>query len=96
MFLQAASSLAAEEPTFVHGDAHGDNIHVTQKEDGSLDVPLLDFEGLRISNRYHDWSEILNKSEFLKHIQKHRSDLYDPIKKNVENMWLDATVEFDE
>lgn len=96
MFQQAAPSLAKEEPTFVHGDAHGDNIFIKKKDDGSLDVSLLDFEGLRISNRYHDWSEILNKSTFLKHIQKNRPELYDPIKKNVENMWLDASVEFDE
>lgn len=96
LFQQSASSLAAEESTFVHGDAHGDNIFVKKNDDGNLDVSLLDFEGLRISNRYHDWSEILNKSAFLKHVQQHRPELYDPIKKNVENMWLDASVEFDE
>ena len=48
-------------------------------------MSLLDFEGLRISNQYHDWSEILNKSTFLKHVQQNRPELYDPIKKNVEN-----------
>ncbi len=96
MFEQAATSLIAEEPTLVHGDAHGDNIFIKQADGGNLEVALLDFEGLRISNQYHDWSEILNKSTFLKHVQQNRPELYDPIKKNVENMWLDAAVEFDE
>lgn len=95
-FQAAESSLIAEEPVFVHGDAHGDNIFVNKKDDGTLDTALLDFEGLRISNKYHDWSELINKSVFLKHIQKDKPELFDPIKRNVENMWLDASVEFDE
>lgn len=95
-FQAAETSLIAEEPVFVHGDAHGDNIFVNQKEDGTLDTAVLDFEGLRISNKYHDWSELINKSVFLKHIQKDKPELFEPIKRNVENMWLDASVEFDE
>jgi len=95
-FRDALPSLTAEQPVFVHGDAHGDNIFVSEADNGELDVSLLDFEGLRISNQYHDWSEILNKSAFLKHVQANRPELFDPIRKNVENMWLDESVDFDE
>lgn len=95
-FRSALPSLMAEQPVFVHGDVHGDNIFVDKTENGELDISLLDFEGLRISNQYHDWSEILNKSTFLKHLQANRSELFDPIKNNVENMWLDESVAFDE
>lgn len=95
-FREALPLLLAEQPVFVHGDAHGDNIFVREAENGELDISLLDFEGLRISNQYHDWSEILNKSTFLKHLQANRSELFDPIKSNVENMWLDESVAFDE
>lgn len=95
-FREALPSLMAEQPVFVHGDAHGDNIFVREAENGELDISLLDFEGLRISNQYHDWSEILNKSAFLKHLQANRPELFDPIKNNVENMWLDESVAFDE
>ena len=95
-FRNALPSLAAERPVFVHGDTHGDNIFVRQTDAGELDVSLLDFEGLRISNKYHDWSDILNKSAFLKHIQANRPGLLKPIRNNIENMWLDESVAFDE
>jgi|GEM_PF-961587 len=95
-FRDALPSLMTEQPMFVHGDAHGDNIFVSEAENGKLDSSLLDFEWLRISNQYHDWSEILNKSAFLKHLQTNRPEFFDPIKNNVENMWLDESVDFDE
>ncbi|MDO8512311.1 MAG: hypothetical protein Q7S57_03485 [bacterium] len=95
-FRSAFSSLMAERPVFAHGDAHGDNIIVKRSGDDELSIFLLDFEGLRISNQYHDWSEILNKSVFLKHLQVNRPELFEPIKGNVENMWLDDSVVFDE
>lgn len=95
-FEEAATSLGREESVFVHGDAHGDNIFLQKTADGTLDATLLDFEGLRVSNRYHDWSELLNKSSFLKHIQKEQPALFEPIKKNVEHMWLDESVAFNE
>ena len=95
-FRNALPSLKAEKPVFTHGDTHGDNIFVRQADSEKLEVSLLDFEGLRISNQYHDWSEILNKSVFLKHVQANRPELFDPIRNNVENMWLDESVAFDE
>jgi len=95
-FRNALPSLMAEQPVFVHGDAHGDNIFVNEADNGELDVSLLDFEGLRISNQYHDWSEILNKSAFLKHVQANRPEQFGPIRNNVENMWLDESVVYDE
>jgi hypothetical protein len=96
IFSGARPLLVAEKSVFVHGDAHGDNIYIKKGKNGELDISLLDFEGLRISNQYHDWSEILNKSSFLKHLQANRPELFEPIKGNVENMWLDASVIFDE
>lgn len=96
LFSGARPSFLAEKSVFVHGDAHGDNIFIKNNENGELDISLLDFEGLRISNQYHDWSEILNKASFLQHLQKNRPELFEPIKGNVENMWLDASVTLDE
>ena len=95
-FQESQAALEGEETLLVHGDAHGDNIFVKKDEKGGVDLSLLDFEGLRLSNRYHDWAEILNKSDFLKDIMRRRPDLSGPIRKNVENMWLDESVEFDE
>jgi thiamine kinase-like enzyme len=96
LFQSASTDLAREQLVFVHGDAHGDNIFVQRAEDGELDLSLIDIEGLRISNRYHDWSEILNKATFLQHLERERSDLFSSIADNVKNMWLDGSVEFDE
>lgn len=96
LFQSAQNDLADEQMVFVHGDAHGDNIFVQRQEDSELDLSLLDIEGLRISNRYHDWSEILNKAAFLQHVEQTRPDLYTPVEKNIRDMWLDSSVEFDE
>ena len=96
LFQSASNDLANEQLVFVHGDAHGDNIFVQRAKNGELDLSLIDIEGLRISNRYHDWSEILNKATFLQHLETSRPDLFSRISDNVRNMWLDGSVEFDE
>jgi len=96
VFRAAQTDLQDEQPVFVHGDAHGDNIFVKRGEDGNAEASLLDIEGLRISNRYHDWSEILNKAAFLQHLERTQPDAYAPIANNVKNMWLDSGVFFDE
>jgi thiamine kinase-like enzyme len=96
LFQENSEALAEEELVFCHGDCHGDNIFIQKKPDGSMQESLLDFEGLRISNKYHDWCEILNKSAFLKQVASAKPDLYQKIQKNVENMWLDPSVQFNE
>ncbi|PJE77280.1 hypothetical protein COV05_00015 [Candidatus Uhrbacteria bacterium CG10_big_fil_rev_8_21_14_0_10_48_16] len=96
VFRSVQTDLQDEQPVFVHGDAHGDNIFLKRGENGNTEVSLLDIEGLRISNRYHDWSEILNKAVFLQHLERTQPDLYAPIEGNVKNMWLDSGVPFEE
>ena len=97
VIFQSAGDVLSDEPlVFVHGDAHGDNIFVQRGEGDEPDLSLLDIEGLRISNRYHDWSDILNKAAFFQHLEQTRPDLFTPIANNVKDMWLDSTVEFDE
>ena len=96
LFQENSEALTEEELVFCHGDCHGDNIFVQKKPDGTIQESLLDFEGLRISNKYHDWCEILNKSAFLKHVATEKPEIYQKIQKNVENMWLDPSVQFNE
>lgn len=96
LFDTQAEALKDEELKFVHGDAHGDNILVKQTPSGEKKVSLIDFEGLRLANRYYDWAEILNKADFLKYIQEELPDEYGPISGNVKNMWLDRPEAFDQ
>lgn len=94
-FEQSSATLSQEELVFVHGDAHGDNIFV-QQGDGKIDVALLDFEGLRISNKYHDWVELLNKAVFLQGLENNRPADFEQLKQKIKDMWLDSSVMLDE
>lgn len=96
IFDRYGNDLNSEELVFCHGDCHGDNIFLNINSSGELETSLIDFEGLRISNKYHDWCEILNKSEFLRSLAQNQPDVYGGMQKAVERAWLDPSIQYNE
>ncbi len=94
-FERARPSLGAEPPVFVHGDTHGGNLFLQPGQSGDPDIRVIDLEALRVSNRYVDWANILNKHLAISTIQRERPELIEPILATVESIWLDASVPFD-